>query len=250
MAVFSMLGLLALVLVTFIIGLRLLLLARRTRQLPELVMGLALLLLGAIGSPVFFAAQALAGDLGAALPWVVASGIFCVSTGGVSLWLFTWRTFRPTSPWAAVLVALGVATALAGFAGHGLTAGFEAVRPADAGFWYWVGLASRSLAFAWAAVEAARCYRRLRRQQRIGLAEPLIVNRMLLWAIASASAFVIFAMIALVLAPGGAREIGVLSILHSLLGLVGAVSIWLAFFPPSFYRRRFETPVHLGPAIS
>jgi hypothetical protein len=148
-----------------------------------------------------------------------------------------------------VLVALGVATALVGFVGHGLGAGFEAVRPIDAGFWYWVGLASRSLAFAWAAIEAVLCYRRLRRQLRLGLAEPLIVNRILLWAIAAASAFAIFAMIALVLAPAGAPEFSVLSVVHSLLGLVGATSIWLAFFPPSFYRRRFESPAHLGSAI-
>lgn len=243
----SVLGFAAFVLASLVVGVRLLLLAGRTRELPELTIGLTLLLLGGIGSLLAIASQTGAERLGSALPWVVASGIFCINTGGITLWLFTWRTFRPTSRWALALVVLGGMAAVGGFAGHGLGPGFGTVSPAEVGIWHWIGFASRSLPFLWTSIEAWLYYRAMRRRARLGLAEPLVANRLLLWAMASACVFAIFAMVTVVMVGGRAPQFGIIFTLRSVLGLVTAGLVWLAFFPPRFYRSWFETPVSDAP---
>lgn len=63
------------------------------------------------------------------------------------------------------------------------------------------------------------------------------MNRFLLWAVGLAAVLLIWLHSAAMLATGGGRESGFLIV--AMLGFVCAGALWLAFFPPSFYRRRF-----------
>ncbi len=95
---------------------------------------------------------------------------------------------------------------------------------------------------AWAASESLRYYGLMKRREALALAEPLVTNRFLLWgigALAGATATVFSGtMIALGAAADSQLLIG-LRLTTALCGATSAIAIWLAFFPPAAYRRRF-----------
>jgi hypothetical protein len=88
----------------------------------------------------------------------------------------------------------------------------------------------------WAAVEALVTWRMLRRRIRLGLADPLVVNRIGLWGIAAgigsagASAGFLVTFFGL-----EARSTGV-EVLISVLGLAASAALWLSFLPPARYQ--------------
>jgi len=214
-----------------VVGTRLLLLARRTRQLPETALGLAFVLAGTLGWALLFLSAQEDGVMGLPAPWLRGAGVLSTALGSAGLWVFTWRVFRPDAPWARALCGLGIAAALVGIAGEGLTNGFLRV---DRGLWFWVGFAGRSLPFVWASAESIRYYRRMERQAALGLGDPGVQRRFLLWGVGSGAAAGVFAVGAATLLLTSdpsplARPLP--SILASVLGLVAAVSFWLAFFP-------------------
>jgi len=217
-----------------VVGVRLLLLARRTRRLPETALGLAFVLAGTLGyALLFLSAQGAQGGavLGLPAPWLRGAGIGSTALGSAGLWVFTWRVFRPRARWALALCALGIVAALVGIAGEGLSTGF--VR-SERGPWFWLGFAGRSLPFAWASLESLLYHRRMARQAVLGLGNPGVQRRLLLWGVGSGAAAGIFAVGAATLlltsAPSPfARPLS--SIAASGLGLVAAVAFWQAFFP-------------------
>lgn len=82
--------------VWIVTGLRLVALARRSRALPELLLGLALLLQAGLGFPLSVVAQF---PIAYALPIGVAASL-CNNTGIALLYAFTARVFRAESRWA------------------------------------------------------------------------------------------------------------------------------------------------------
>jgi hypothetical protein len=80
---------------------------------------------------------------------------------------------------------------------------------------------------------------KMRRRERIGLADPTVTNRFLLWGIAAGSAGLGTAIgISFQLATGiPSVEVPALLMSSSLHGLVAAIAMWLAFLPPDFYTR-------------
>lgn len=229
------------VLLSLVLGPRLLALGRSRRQLPEFTMGLCLLLMGGLGYPLATVGRAVT-----ALPddfrgLFVGGSALCNSVGFAALAVFTWRVFRPASVLAEVLVA-AVLTALA------------LLIPAEA---VWPGLVESALSpepypgapgylrvgvglaiLYWASAEAAAYGRQLRRRLAIGLADAVVTDRMRLWAIAMGCAsvsyttsFVLsFLGIDLAASSLGAAIVGTL-------GLASAASAWLAFLPPARYLR-------------
>lgn len=178
------------------LGIRLLRLARGTRAQPERWLGLAFLLAG--GSAWLLPLAASDG-----LPAHQARGIAFVAQAGMTatiacLVLFTWKVFRAASPLASWLAGALIAANVG--AGCAVLLGATPI-PTGA-----VGLAvilARSTALSWLFVESARSARQVRRRLRLGLGDPIVANRFVLWAIST-----------------------------------GAVAAgWLAFFPPASYRR-------------
>jgi hypothetical protein len=220
-----------------LVGARLLALARRTRELPELAFGSGFLLLGVFGQPLAVLGRSpLAGsaELAGALLGV---GLAAQSLGCLCLAAGTWRVFRPDSRWAGAAVAGSAAVFAVSLVGHGLTVGFAG--GADRGAFYWAGLLARGGSFAWCAVEALLYHRRMRRRLRLGLGDPVVANRFLLWAIASSGLVVAFlAFLAAKLAGVNAATSPPFLATSFAVALVCSVAMSLAFFAPQAWTRR------------
>ncbi len=157
---------------------------------------------------------------------------------------FTWRVFRPTSRWAAVaawtLSLVAVAQlAISQWAASQHGSDWLRILP-----WamplFASGILVRGAAFGWAATEALLYYTAARRRLAIGLGDPLVCNRFLLWTIWSGMAIVILVLrvIAILTAtPSDHHEAAWLTIGQLLAGCTILVAIWLTFAPPAFYRR-------------
>ena len=216
-----------------VVSVRLLLLAWRTRGLPELLIGSGLLVLGAIGYPISIAIQA-AGDSPALQTGLALLHALLQTLGQGAIVLFTWRVFRPDAGWARALV-------VSFFAGLAALAGWQA---ASSGWTHfaatqsgpWEHLAAFTLfSLGWAGVEALLYHRKLVRRLALGLADVVATNRMALWSISILSAFLISATVSALRAAGHALDPRAVGIVLGPLGLVSAGSMWLAFLPPHRY---------------
>jgi hypothetical protein len=219
-----------------VVGLRLLLLARRTRRIPETAFGCAFILLGVVGYPLSILARktAMSGEPGNVL---LAAALCAQNLGCLAMYVATWTTFRPAARWGAHGVGLAAAAFALSLLGDSLAQGAWVLH--DGGGWYYLGLWTRAGAFVWAAVEAIRYHVLLRRRLRIGLADPVIVDRFRLWAISSAAVCIAFLafFVGRLLALNVAVSPPVL-LTTSLAGLVAGVTVLLAFTPPAAYLRR------------
>jgi hypothetical protein len=223
-----------------VVGARLLWLAHRTRHAPELAMGVAFVSSGAIGFTLTVVADlihrrhgdpGLVGRLGHLAMIFFFVGYFGLAVG-------SWRIFRPRETWPRnVVVAIGAILAASAFVmllGRDLAVGSRSEIAS------WVGIGTGSVVFAWAGCESIRLHRTMRKRLRLGLVEPAVVDRVRLWAVGMLSAWLMTAhalafraIAATNLMPDGHR------VVSSCFGMIAAVAIWLAFFPPAFYRRRF-----------
>ena len=236
----SLLGLGVFGVVSLVVALRLLLLASRTRQLPEFLIGLSFLSGGILGrAPI---AAALSAE---SLPEMLRVGLFM---GGrfmlviccVAIALMAWRVFQRDQAWARVLfLAL-----LAPMALHSAVDVFvtRPGTPLYESMGFWIGTIGKTGAFAWGSWEAIRYYGMLRRRIPLGLADPVVANRIALWGVAAGLIAFLFLVNPLAqLATGLTQESPALSMMQSAIGLAVAVCIALAFFPPRAYLQRIES---------
>jgi hypothetical protein len=150
---------------------------------------------------------------------------------------FTRQVFRREDPWAAWLVVGTAALLVAGVAGSALGGDWEGFSISNGWFWLeWVGF---TLPFGWAGSEAFAQYRQARRRLDLGLCDPLVCNRYLLWALFGA----LQTFSCLVLLPQYSEYETTSQFTATWDALYGAsiiaslVMIWLVFFPPTFYQR-------------
>lgn len=229
-------------LVGLVVGGRLVRLWLRTRQLPELVFGAATLGQALSGVGFWLVPSLLPRDA------VWAGGVACLlmeTAGTVAICLGAWLIFRRGEGWAratAFGMSFGVLTLGAARlaishpaqAAPGMPLGHGADLPLAQTLTN-VGVAA---AYGWAALEATRYGLLMRRRLALGLDSPILVHQFLLWGLASASIVAInLVVIGVVNATGKPAE--AVPAAHAgiaLLGLVGAVALWGAFFPPRFYR--------------
>jgi hypothetical protein len=224
-------------LLQIVVGLRLLWQGARTRALPELVLGFGLFAMGGIATPAVALARApLERDAATSATLLfVYCAVMALGAGGFTL--FTQRVFRPAARWAKALAAALPAGMLAAMAWIGLGRGFaaELAAPGPA------SLASNVCLFAalgWSGWESLGHAARMKRRAALGLAEPVVVNRVRLWGVAMLlSTLMCGAGIAFQLAgvpilntEAGAAGLG-------LTGLVSGSALYLAFFPPPPYLR-------------
>jgi hypothetical protein len=221
-----------------VIGVRLLGIARRTRQLPEAMLGMAFVLLGGLGYPLTTAARrgALGSEEGNAA--LMAVGLLAQNVACFGVYLMTARTFRAGEGWAQVLAWLAAAAFVGSLAGQAATDGFASHSMSPA---YWLGLGTRTGAFAWAAAESCRQYRLARRRLQLGLVDPVVANRFLLFALGMGgvlAAFLVF--IAGSLTNPNPAEVRWVLAATGCVGVLTAVPTWLAFLPPAAYRRHLR----------
>jgi len=219
------------------IGLRLLWLARRNRELPELLIGLGILGIG----PAGFAGSVFGLLLGpvhpAAAACLLAGATLATSAGALASYVFNWTVFRPDVAWAKGVVGAAGATFAVLFVWRLSTHGFALPLHLTASFHLQSTVVTGCL--LWGSGESLRYYALMRRRLRLGLADPLVTNRFLLWGLGIGSAGVgcVISTSVTIATGHGMQEIGWLTLTNSLFGLAAAVLMWVAFLPPRAYRR-------------
>jgi hypothetical protein len=147
--------------------------------------------------------------------------------------------FRPGVAWARALTGLAVVTlAAANVASVAAIATAAPEAPSQEAV-HDSGLAiigAFALAFGWAAFESGSYWLRARKQLRLGLIDAVVVDRFLLWAIASCSAFLLGVFLLgshLERLPLVGSLVPSLAIMAG--SLVTATTMYLAFLPPRSY---------------
>lgn len=211
-------------------GLRLTRLAHRSGERPERLLG-GLFLVSGVSYLVYWI------PIDAWLTPLSFAGRLLYLPAPVILAVFTHRTFRPQAPWAAPLVlltALLLAVGVTGSAFSGDLEGFAIGNP-----WFWPEWVGYTLPFAWAGAEALLRHARARRQLRLGLCEPEVCNRFLLWGLFGA--LQVTASLALLGQYASYESEGAFTtawdVVMAAIEGGSLLPIWLAFFPPAFYRR-------------
>ena len=222
------------------IGIRLVWLARRNRGLPELLIGLGILGIG----PAGFAMTVFALLLGEARPGLVFAALvtaqLAITAGAVAAYVFTWKVFRRESRWARAAVLAAAAGFAVAFSGR-LAAG-SYVLPLRLDAWSHLSSANLIACMLWGSFESLRYHARMRRRVRLGLADPVIANRFLLWGLGIGAAGVGSAIgnVAMIATGSGLGELDGVTLSNSMFGLASAVLMWIAFLPPAGYRRWLE----------
>ena len=217
-----------------LVGLRLAARGVRGPRFPELALGASYLLFGALGYPLGAAARAsAAGGAADAGVWLAAA-LAIQNLGIVACYAFNARVFRPGRAGAAITAAGALLLALS-WIGHGVDPGWTGAT--SRGPWYYLGLATRAAAFVWGAAEALRYRAQLVRRARVGLADAVVANRMLLWGASYAGIALGFGAFAWgTVSPRGPNAPEVVLPLAAC-GLGSAIAMTLTFFPPGFYLR-------------
>ena len=210
---------------------------RRTRGLPELLLGTMLVSATVLGYPLAVASSRIRpSEL-----WgihLLSQSLFTV--GYACLLLFTLRVFRPTELWAKglaggtllALVACSVAYAIE-------LAGESPRRPQEMLGLTLVSSAAIGVAYLWTTVESLAYYRQLRLRLRLGLAQVAVANRVLLWGLMSLSAGTAVVISAGALLAGSFMTPTIITTM-SVLGLAHAGCLFFAFHPPAWYRSWLE----------
>jgi hypothetical protein len=222
--------------INLIVCVRLLRKALEHALLPEFLLGAALAfsslewLLWWIGvySPVADTAFAGLFEIGC------RTGIFISNS---FLLLFVRAVFRANDKWALVftgLVVLTTATGLSVGVYLGDQKGFASDR-----IWIWLELGGSGTALLWCFLEAARHYLKMRRRIPLGLADPVVANRVLLWSCYGGAGLVSQSVEMMGTAIAGATGVypNYLDAVMSAATSTGAIMLWLAFFPPVGYLR-------------
>lgn len=239
MQILALPGFLAFFFVSLWVGVRLLAQWGRTRELAELLLGVGVLCIG----PVGFGLVMLATAAGAANPeapsFFGGLSAVAVACGASAKAVFNWRIYHPRSRVAggvaiAAMVALGVAIVCDGFA-----TGFAPASWMQPG-WMLVRQVVQIGVLLWGAAESLGWWLRMRRRVRVGLGDPIVASRFLLWALAAASAATgsLVGMTVGLASGRGMNELPELTLVLSGFGLVSAVSLWLAFATPAWWRAR------------
>lgn len=222
------------VLMSCVVGVRLLLLSRRTRQAPEMLIGLDLILVGAGWNALIAVGRQATGLPDDVRAMLVCAGGLCAVGGMACLMIFIWRTFRPER--AGALAALALSVAFAGlFAAQSFAPGWLAFATDERGPWTNASLFT-SFNYAWASFESIRHASMLSRRVRLGLADPVVADRVRLFATLMATGTVASWIFAGFQASGVA--VGGTMIGLSLGGTVCLFSVallWLVFMPPASY---------------
>lgn len=221
--------------VSLSVGARLLWLGIRRSEMPALLIGVGVLGIGPVGFGL--QACALALSKSAAAEGLASAGAAALALGVWAKLLFNWTVYRPGSRIALAftsLLAAAVAAQLLAqpLGGSFLEAAQNITMAAARG-------ALQVAALGWGAAEALLYWGRMRRRERLGLADPVLTNRFLLWGVSAGSAALGTAIGVVHSLVTGVASLESPPILASASahGLVAAVGMWLAFIPPRAYLR-------------
>jgi len=237
--IFTLLSFLATTFVLLGVGVRMLWVAAHTRRAPECSFGITCVggALGGVG--LVLAGGRLTGVQGPF--WLWAAALFSMALGMAALYVGVWRIYRPGTRWGLLLAVGGILLALVATLLRTLPGEIAEPHTPSPGLLLFrlTGLG----AYTWAAVEALRYWGMMRRRRALGLAEPLVTQQFLLWGVAATAAAL---NTPLLLSAAYVLSAPLVELPHIFLPLqvnmlISSFGLWFAFFPPAFYRRRFES---------
>jgi hypothetical protein len=233
--------LLLFVVITTVVGVRMLLLARRTRGRHELLMGAGMVLIGGIGFPGSIVSGFGGPVSQLSMPLWAVSSMF-TQVGIALIYAFTWQVFRPGDAWGKYAVAGGVFFMASGTIAAGIAlagAPPEASSQAVARNGIFVSMIGFCGCFLWSAIEGFVHYGNARKRLALGLADAVVVDRFRLWAVFGLSATGVNAASAIGNAIGvNPSQSPLVLVPMGVLGFVASVAIYLAFLPPESYLQR------------
>jgi hypothetical protein len=230
-------GFLAFFIASLVVGLRLIALWAKTHEQPELLIGLGVLGIGPAGFGGLMAGMLLLphhSGLGMA---VLAMSHVAVGTGVIAKCRFNWIVYRRDSRWACIATLVVAAWFVRAFSYNAWHADFtQPSTPTIATAWQSLLQVSSLL---WGACESLSCWTRMRKRQLLGLAEPVVTNRFLLWGVGAGVAGLGSAIGTIASAIAGQPSLAIpwVVALSSAAGMTAAIAMWLAFIPPSAYLR-------------
>lgn len=228
-------------LASFAVGLRLLARGLATGARPERLLGAHALLIAS--GNVIIQGAVMVGLYGTMLSdIVVRTGGVIVDAGYAAFAWFCVEVYRPEMP---VLRKWSVGLFLAIVAVQPIGVLYEPSR--DVVFLSEQLL--RGASYTWGSYEAFRFYNVMRRRARYGMGDPMVENRFLLWGVATTLALLILVAMCITFKLTAVSDIGTLSLTAgAILTVPTAISVWLAFFPPNWYRLRVERILGSGAA--
>lgn len=225
------------------IGLRLVWVGRLPGRRPELLLGAGSLLVATIGLPLSIG-SGFGGDAGNVHVPLWAGSELLTQVGIVCLYAFTQQVFRPGVRWARWLIALAAVAMPVCLAGStlGLTAAPPAMLSVKAtGAWLVLCQLGYLGAFVWSAIEGLVHHRTARRRTAIGLLDPVVANRFLLFAIYGLSGTAIaVANIAGVVLERDIVTSLVVVVPSAIFSVAASIAMFLAIFPPGWFVERLR----------
>jgi len=219
------------------IGVRLVALWARTRQLPELWIGMGILGIGPTAMGCMLTAAALV-DTAPGLSRALTGVALCaIAVGNTAACVFNWRVFRPESRAARAWVLCTALLFAAAILGEAALTGFASpLRPGRGG--HVISYLSTTN-LLWGAAESLRYWVLMRRRLRLGLADPIVTNRFLLWGVGIGAAGVgsVISLLSQTVTGHSMAELPWLKLSNSMHGLASAVLMWIAFLPPAAWKR-------------
>ncbi len=231
--------------------------AKRSRELAPLLLGLNLLLAMGCGYLLCSAGMATAMLAKDASPRLIegllGAGYASTILGLSAALLFNWRVFWPGRRWPLALGALLLAAMLAGAVGYAASGVIASGR--YQGGWVWLLYAGMLATNLWVAIEPLLYHAKLKKRIPLGLAEPIVADRFLLWGLGSlarAAMILIGPLSEAALDRLGADArlsySSVALVLASVLGLATSLAYWLTFNPTRAYARWVERRYRAQPA--
>ncbi|MDH5566942.1 MAG: hypothetical protein OEY15_09780 [Myxococcales bacterium] len=217
--------------VSFGVGIPILLDSRKRDDRPALYLALAVISDGvewafwtlSVQTPALGTSLGDAFSIGSRV-WITIAAIF--------FGVFTCAVFRRDSRPASIATALLALAMVVGFIGSGLRGDWPGYRGDNA--WIWLENTAQLIVYTWGGIEALRFHAKLRRRLAHGLSDPVITNRVLLWAIYGLTFAV--SLVLYQVALGAADQLTDLDGFISGVAAIGKVTLWFAFFPPRRYR--------------
>jgi len=229
-----LIGFVAFFIVALVVGVRLMLLWRRTRQLPELLMGIGVLGIGPVGFGAMVVGVMSISNLPVANA-AFAFGWFAVVTGVLAKCVFNWLVYRRRSIPAMVATVCVCAVMTGILILHGLDGHWA---PTEALVWDALARSVTQVGcLLWGSTESLLYWSKMKRREKLGLADPVVVNRFLLWGVGAG-----FAGLGTGIGVTAEVVLGIPSLqipwvvsTSSAFGFAAAVAIYLAFVPPARY---------------
>ena len=228
------------------VGVRLLWLAKSGGGRPAWLCGHGFSLIAIIGFPLGVLSGQGFAPAGEVLLSVAAVSLLANALGIGSFFVFTVSVFRPGALWAHTLA--GAAVAGMAMSSVGIVAAI-ALAPSDASSFavsygwsatfQWICV----LCFAWMGFEGLCEWWRSRRRLALGLSDPVVSNRLLMWGLFGVSTTLLCLVLAAVQMSGQPTATSLTAqLVQALFGVVSSMAATLAFFPPRAYLALLRRP--------